>query len=59
MPYDHVFYYHEVALDMVLLNGDPVLHVVDTRTTFHNTSFVTYKSVEGLCRSLTECWSTF
>ena len=58
IPDNDVVYNHELALDLLWLNGSPVLHVVDTHTSFQNAIFVEDKTPEGLWKAFTECWST-
>ena len=58
MPDESIVYNHELALDLVWLSGKPVLHVVDTHTSFQNAIFIKNKSPEGLWKSFTDCWST-
>lgn len=58
IPDDEVVYNHELAIDLVWLNGVSALHVVDTHTSFQNAVFIKDKTPEGLWRSFTECWST-
>ena len=58
LPDNDVVYNHELAIDLLWLSGSPVLHVVDTHTSFQNAIFIEDKSPEGLWRAFTECWST-
>ena len=58
IPDDEIVYNHELALDLLWLDKKPVLHVVDTHTSFQNAVFIQDKTPEGLWRSFTECWST-
>lgn len=58
LPDDSIVYNHELALDLMWLDGRPVLHVVDCHTSFQNAIFVSDKTPEGLWRAFTECWST-
>ena len=55
---ESVVYNHELVLDLMWLNGSPVLHVVDTHTSFQNAAFVVDKSPEEFWRSFKKCWTT-
>ena len=58
IPDDAVVYNHEVAMDLLWLDKKPVLHIIDTHTSFQNAMFITEKSPEGLWTAFVECWST-
>lgn len=45
-------------MDLLWLDGSPVLHVVDAHTYYQNAIMITDKSA-ALWRALCECWSTF
>lgn len=40
------------------LDKKPILHVVDTHTSFRNAIYVHEKEPEGFWQALTECWAT-
>lgn len=44
MTSDEILFNHEIAIDLFWLDGEPVFHVVDTYTLFHNAEFLTGKT---------------
>lgn len=48
LPPDEIAFNQELAMDLVWLEGDPVLHVIDTHTNFQTATYVTDKSADGL-----------
>lgn len=54
LPPDEIVLNQEVAIDLVWLDGRPVMHVVDTHTNFQNAGFVKSKSVNDLWWSTVE-----
>ena len=55
MPDDIVFN-NEVVVDLMWLDGKPVLHIVDRGTHYSAASFVTDESAETTWNTLVRCW---
>ena len=47
-PPEHVIFNHEIALDLMWLEGQPVLHIVDTHTHFQNAIVIKSKSTRDV-----------
>lgn len=48
----------EIALDIMVLDKVPVLHVVDTQTHFRNAIFLHSQSTKAVWSAFLECWAT-
>lgn len=60
MPHDEIIFYHELAIDLVWLNGSPALHLVDNHTIYQNAEFITtnLKDAGALWETFLRCWVT-
>lgn len=58
VPMEEVLFNREVSIDLMCLNGKPVLHVVDTDTGFLNGVIIKYKTTEGLWTIFLNCWTS-
>lgn len=48
----------EVAMDLVWLESNPVLHVIDTYTCYQNAAFIKYTTASGIWRLFVELWAS-
>lgn len=48
IPPDKLLINHELIMDLVFLDGQPVLHVIDTHKNFQAGVFVTDKTPDGV-----------
>lgn len=58
LPPDQVVFNHEVAIDLMWLEGNPTLHVVDTHTHFQNTVVLRSRSTRDIWDGFVECWAS-
>ena len=57
LPKSKCFFNHELALDLMWLDGRPVLHVVDTHTHFSSALFLNGKSTKDVWNAFIICWA--
>lgn len=57
MPRETVFN-EELAIDLMFLNGQAILHVVDCRTHFSSAVFLRSQCVEGVWAAFLDAWAT-
>lgn len=55
---DQIVFNHEIAIDLMWLEGNPVLHVVDTHTHFQNATVLRSKRTEDIWAAFVECWAS-
>lgn len=55
---DKCVFNHELALDLVWLEGDPALHVLDTHTHLSAAIFLLCKSTKDVWNAFLVCWAT-
>jgi hypothetical protein len=55
---DDIVFNQEIRLDLMYIDGRPVLHVVDTGTTFGAATFLDEQSFGSVWNALLRCWST-
>ena len=48
LPRDEVIFNHEVAIDLFWVEGNPVLHIVDTQTGFQNVALPKSRSAQNV-----------
>lgn len=53
---DDVDFNHEIVVDIMYLDGDPVLHVVDDATAFQAARFLSSISAKETWEKLKQCW---
>ena len=58
IPKDNIIFNRELSIDLMWLNGKPVLHVVDTETGFQNAIFIQDKTAENLWNDFINCWAS-
>ena len=58
IPPEDIIFNREVAIDLMWLNGKPVLHVVDTATNFQNAVFLKSKSTDDIWNDFIDCWTS-
>lgn len=51
MPSDEILFNHEIAMDLMWLDNDPVFHVIDTHKIFQNAAFIRGKTLNELLES--------
>lgn len=56
-PPDEIAFNQELAMNLVCLYGDAVLHFKDTHTNFWTATYVTDKSADGLWKLFINCWT--
>ena len=57
LPKSKCVFNHELALDLMWLDGSPVLHVVDTHTHFSSAIFLNGKSTKDVWNAFIICWA--
>lgn len=55
---DRIVFNHELAMDLMWLEGNPVLHVIDTHTHFQNATVLRSKRSEDIWAAFVECWAS-
>jgi hypothetical protein len=55
---DDIVFNQEIRLDLIYIDGRPVLHVVDTGTTFESATFLDEQSFGSVWNAFLRCWST-
>ena len=55
---DKVIFNHELAMDLMLIDGNPVLNVVDTHTGYQNAVFIDENTSDNLWDHFLLCWAT-
>ena len=58
IPPEDIIFNREVAIYLMWLNGQPVLHVVVTATNFRNAIFLKMKSTTDIWRAFIDCWTS-
>lgn len=58
LPKDKCIFNHELALDLMWLDGSPLLHVVDTHTHFSSARFIDGKSTKDVWHAFLMCWAS-
>ena len=58
IPPDKIVFNEEVALDLMWLEGNAVLHVVDCQTHFNSACKLKGHSVEDVWEAFVKCWSS-
>lgn len=58
LPQDKLIFNHEIATDIMWLEGTPIMHTVDTRRDFQNVVVLRGKKPEELWMSFIECCPT-
>lgn len=56
-PKEKCIFNHEIAIDLLWLNGNPALHVVDTHTHFSAAAFIKSKSSSCVWNTFIQCWA--
>lgn len=55
---DKIVFNHELALDLMWLGGNPLLHIIDTHTHFSNSIVLCSKKVDGIWATFVEYWAS-
>ena len=55
---ERVIFNHELALDLMWLEGQPILHIVDTHTHFQNAIVLKSKSTRDIWDAFVEGWAS-
>ena len=58
LPLDEVTFNEEVALDVMYLDSQPVLHVVDLQVAYQNAEFLEKQSADDIWETFLRCWAT-
>lgn len=45
-------------MDLIRLNGKPVLHIVDIETNYQNAIFISGKPIQDICHDFIYCWES-
>lgn len=53
---EHVQFNEQILIDIMYIDGSPILHVVDSGTKFNAASFLKDKSIETVWKTLMQCW---
>lgn len=59
IPENEVKFNHEVAVDLMLLEGNQLVHVLDTQTRFQNAVLLKEESARDVWDAFVEAWASF
>lgn len=57
IPSENILFNHKIAMDLMWIEGIPIIHIIDTHNGFQNAAVLRGKNSNDIWKCTVECWT--